>query len=149
MHPTWEVTMVDMWQYRTAHRPAPLPSSKGQKENSYWGVVRIYKPNQVSRIMPFTMLISVCFLYVRKHHMSSWAYRGSHDRLLIIFGLFVQRIPLAWYNIIIWVQQLLKIPPPSTNRVNFQVNLVPLPESILKSSTGLRTGSESALQEQL
>lgn len=37
----------------------------------------------------------------------------------------------------------------STTRVNFQVCLVPLPESILESSTGLRTGSESALQELL
>lgn len=37
----------------------------------------------------------------------------------------------------------------STTRVNFQVRLVPLPESILESSTGLRTGSESALQEKL
>lgn len=62
MHPTWEATMADMWQYCTAHRPVPLPSSKVQKENNYWGLVRIYKPNQVSRTTPFTMLISVCHL---------------------------------------------------------------------------------------
>lgn len=37
----------------------------------------------------------------------------------------------------------------SATRVNFQVYLVPLPESILGSSIGLRTGSGYALQEKL
>ena len=68
------------------------------------------------------------------------------DRLMIILKAFFQGIPLEWY---ICLQQLLKIPPPSTARVNFQVCLVPLPGSILGSSTGLRTGSEAALWKQL
>lgn len=63
--------------------------------------------------------------------------------------VFVLGVSFEWYIIIIWVAQCLKIPPPSTTRVNFQVCLVPLPESILESSTGLQSGSESASQEQL
>ena len=37
----------------------------------------------------------------------------------------------------------------SATRVNFQVYLVPLSESILRSSIGLQTGSGYALQEKL
>lgn len=79
-----------------------------------------------------------------------WLDRQVNDNTQGQGQVQVQGIPLGWYIIIIWLQQLLKIPPPSTTRVNFQVCLVPLPESILESSTGLiRTGSESALKEQL
>lgn len=68
---------------------------------------------------------------------------------MIILMVFALGIPFEWYVIIIWVAQCLKIPPLSTTRVHFQVCLVPLPESIWESSTGLRSGSESTSQEQL
>lgn len=163
MHFTSKFTMTDMWEHVRANqstcffhqmvkRSNCCLQARGRKQNINSGLLWIYETNQISRAISFAYLhINAAFfffsLFLHWNHECRFDWQVNDN----IQGICPTNTSgmIHHNNLTTAASKNTSTTNTSTTRVNFQVCLVPLPESILESSTGLRTGSESALQEQL